>query len=516
MVYAPGGIVPAIAGLALPPIPEFWIDKFEVTNAEFKAFVDAGGYRDRRWWKHEANRDGRPLAWVDAMRLFVDRTGRPGPATWEAGTYPAGRAEYPVTGVSWFEAAAFAEFSGKSLPTVYQFQYAGGPPNLRHDVRQGNFGSGPAAVSALRDLGPLGTYGLAGNVKEWVWNGVGDSASSPAEQHYIMGGGWNEPPYMGTAPDARPALDRADTNGIRLVRHIASPDAAGLANLRVLEEHTPPPIAVGDEAFDAYRRFYVYEQSPLDAKTESVSDTGDWTNEQVPIAAAYGNERIPITLLLPKNALPPYQTVIWCPGAYSLSLPESERMVMAYYFDFVVKSGRAVVMPDFQGFYSRRSETPAQARQPQREAFRDRVVQSAKDLNRTMDYLATRSDIDAAAVVYYVFSVGGATLAVPAMAPRLKGIIFLSAGLPRQPFPPEIDPVNFAPRLKTPVLFLGGRYDYLTPVESAQKALFDRLGTPEASKKHVIFESGHVPERIAVIREVLDWLDRTLGPVKTN
>jgi pimeloyl-ACP methyl ester carboxylesterase len=102
------------------------------------------------------------------------------------------------------------------------------------------------------------------------------------------------------------------------------------------------------------------------------------------------------------------------------------------------------------------------------------------------------------------------------MAPRLKGIIFLSAGLPRQPFPPEIDPVNFAPRLKTPVLFLGGRYDYLTPVESAQKALFDRLGTPEASKKHVIFESGHVPERIAVIREVLDWLDRTLGPVKTN
>ena len=225
---------------------------------------------------------------------------------------------------------------------------------------------------------------------------------------------------------------------------------------------------------------------------------------------------MPIQLLLPKNVAPPYQVVIWCPGSYSLTLDESERMTMSYYFDFVMKSGRAVVMPDFQGFYSRRSVTPARGREPERQAFRDRVIQSAKDLNRTMDYLETRSDLDAKKVVYYVFSVGGATLAVSTMEPRLKGLIFLSAGLPRRPFPPEIEPVNFAPRIKMPVLFLGGRYDYITPVDAAQKPLFDRLGTPAAMKRHVIFESGHVPERIAVIREVLDWLDRTLGTVSTK
>jgi hypothetical protein len=51
------------------------------------------------------------------------------------------------------------------------------------------------------------------------------------------------------------------------------------------------------------------------------------------------------------------------------------------------------------------------------------------------------------------------------------------------------------------------------PVDASQKPLFDRLGTAANAKKHVIFESGHAPERIAVTREVLEWLDQTLGVV---
>lgn len=508
MVYAPGGPAPVPAGPS-PMVPAHWIDKYEVTNAEYKPFVDAGAYRDQRWWKHEIIHEGRTLAWADAMRLFVDRTGRPGPATWEAGTYPAGRGDFPVSGVSWYEAAAFAEFMGKSLPTIYQWQFAGGPPNLRHDVRLANFGAAPAPVSSLRDLGPNGTYGLAGNVKEWVWNGTDG-------QRYIMGGSWNEPPYMATQADARPPADRAETHGIRLVKHTAPPAADSLADLEILEKHFPPRAPVSDEVFDAYRRFYVYERTPLDVKVEGATETEYWKDEVVSIAAAYRNERVPIHLLLPKNAAPPYQAVIWCPGSYSIMLDEGDRMTMSYYFDFVAKSGRAVIMPDFQGFYSRRSTTPARAREPESQAFRDRVIDSAKDLNRTMDYLETRPDIDARNVAYYVFSVGGSTLAVPAMEPRLKGIIFLSAGIPRRLFPPEIEPINFAPRIKVPVLFLSGRYDYLTPVDASQKPLFDRIGAAAAAKKHVIFESGHVPERIAVIREVLGWLDQTLGPIKSR
>ena len=56
------------------------------------------------------------------MTRFKDRAGRPGPATWELGNYPERQGDFPVTGVSWYEAAAYAEFAGKTLPTAHQWQ----------------------------------------------------------------------------------------------------------------------------------------------------------------------------------------------------------------------------------------------------------------------------------------------------------------------------------------------------------------------------------------------------------
>ena len=72
------------------------------------------------------------------MALFKDSTGRPGPATWVAGEYPAGQDDYPVTGVSWFEAAAYAEFAGKQLPTIYHWLVAaaGDRRSIDHSAQQ--------------------------------------------------------------------------------------------------------------------------------------------------------------------------------------------------------------------------------------------------------------------------------------------------------------------------------------------------------------------------------------------
>ena len=55
------------------------------------------------------------------MARFGDRTDRAGPATWEAGSFPEGRGDYPVAGISWFEALAYAAYAGKSLPTIYHW-----------------------------------------------------------------------------------------------------------------------------------------------------------------------------------------------------------------------------------------------------------------------------------------------------------------------------------------------------------------------------------------------------------
>ena len=147
--------------------------------------------------------------------------------------------------------------------------------------------------------------------------------------------------------------------------------------------------------------------------------------------------------------------------------------------------------------------------------FRDAVIHWSKDLGRTIDYLESRNDFDRNKLAYYGFS-AGADVALPIVAvePRLKTAIFLTGGLTPKVRPPEIESVNFLPRIRIPVLFMTGRNDFYYPVETSQDSLFKLLGTPPEHKRHVIFENaGHVPPLLDVIREILNWLDRYLGPV---
>jgi fermentation-respiration switch protein FrsA (DUF1100 family) len=78
---------------------------------------------------------------------------------------------------------------------------------------------------------------------------------------------------------------------------------------------------------------------------------------------------------------------------------------------------------------------------------------------------------------------------------------------------PEIDPLNFLPRVHTPVLMLNGRYDHIFPVETSQLPYFRLLGTPPAAKRRVQSDDGHFMPRAQMITEALGWLDRWLGPV---
>ncbi len=78
---------------------------------------------------------------------------------------------------------------------------------------------------------------------------------------------------------------------------------------------------------------------------------------------------------------------------------------------------------------------------------------------------------------------------------------------------PEIDLLNYAPRVRIPTLMLNGRYDYETPFDTSQRPLFDLLGSPAEHKRHAVLEFGHALAIEDVAREILPWLDRYLGPV---
>ena len=100
----------------------FFMDKFEVQNKDFREFIKAGGYLNEKYWKYTFVDGNDTLSWDDAMRRFKDKTNQYGPSTWVAGDYPKSKENHPVTGVSWYEASAFAEYLGKSLPTTYHFK----------------------------------------------------------------------------------------------------------------------------------------------------------------------------------------------------------------------------------------------------------------------------------------------------------------------------------------------------------------------------------------------------------
>ncbi|MBN2134081.1 MAG: protein kinase, partial [Sedimentisphaerales bacterium] len=160
-------------------IPEHLIDKYEVTNEQFQAFVTAGGYTNADYWEGlDFVKDGRRLSWQDAMAEFKDQTGQPGPATWEDGTYPKGQERYPVSGVNWFEAMAYARFAGKSLPTVHDWERAACLWESFVIVPFSNFApTGAAPVGSHCGVGRTGLYDMAGNVREWCLNATDDSGA---------------------------------------------------------------------------------------------------------------------------------------------------------------------------------------------------------------------------------------------------------------------------------------------------------------------------------------------------
>jgi pimeloyl-ACP methyl ester carboxylesterase len=112
-------------------------------------------------------------------------------------------------------------------------------------------------------------------------------------------------------------------------------------------------------------------------------------------------------------------------------------------------------------------------------------------------------------LAYYGISWGGAMGGVmPAVESRIKVSALYVAGLDFERARPEVDPVNFLPRIRIPTLMINGKYDFFFPMESSQIPVFKLLGTPANDKRHVVEEGSHFVARTRLIQEVLAWLDK--------
>ena len=493
-------------------VPGFWIDRLEVTNREYRRFVDAGGYRRPEFWQHAAAVDGRELPWDELMAHLVDATGLPGPSTWAMGTYPEGQADHPVEGVSWFEAAAYAEFVGKQLPTTFHWYRAAGlgTPQLQQfsDILlHSNFNSnGTVPAGSLAGLGHNGTLDMAGNVAEWCLNADGDGG-----QRHILGGSWMETQYRFQDPEAWPPLERRPGFGIRLVLNDEPPDERLLADIAFPDREFDAPV--DDATFDIYARQFDYDDLALEAVIDEVDDSHpDWRREWVSFAAAYPNERVIAQVFLPRNAEPPYQTVVYYPAGYAMLL-DSSRQAGLQHIEFFIRSGRAVVYPVLLGTFERKLP-PVDGPM----SVRHQIIHQVKDIRRTVDYIDSRDDLDGKRLLLYGISYGGfrAPYAL-AVEPRFATAIVAAAGMSARPLPAEIQLQNYLPRIGIPFLLINGRHDFNFPPDSSQEPFFELLGTPDENKRHLTLDHGHIPPHLTdVIRASLKWTDRWLGTVETN
>ena len=493
-------------------IPAFYTDRHEVTNREYQAFVDAGGYQNQKLWPTVFTKDGHNLSWSDAMSLFRDSSGRPGPSTWTAGHYPDGQEDFPVTGVSWFEASAYAAYMGKNLPVLAQWKEIAPSDFGTSIIALSNIsGHGPAPVESFKGLGPFGTYDTAGNAQEWVAN------VSDEDLRLILGGSWRSPNYEYYDPGAASPYDRSDTNGFRCVRNLAPlPVASTAAVHRIMRDFTDFKPAT-DSVFNAYKLLYDYPRAPLDAVSKGiVRETEDWREERVEFNTGYRGERMSAFLFLPKHVRAPYQTVLFFPSARVLVYHDDangQELGDLQFFDYILQSGRAVMYPIYEGTYDRHVHFYFPAASQSIQLTTDQF----KDAARSLDYLATRPDIDSSRLAYLGVSMGAAQGVINAalLQDKLKTAILLDGGYFLDPPTAGADQADFAPRIKIPMLMINGRYDYVFSVAEAQDPLFAMLGTSPADKRHVLLDTPHdvTEQRPELVRTVLGWLDRYLGRV---
>jgi cephalosporin-C deacetylase-like acetyl esterase/predicted Ser/Thr protein kinase len=532
----PPGMV-RVTGAETPvgKLADFYIDKDEVTNKQYREFVNGGGYRNKKYWTQKFVKDGKELTWEDAAKGFVDQIGQPGPAAWQAGDFPEGQADYPVSGISWYEAAAYAEFAGKSLPTGYHWGIARGESTPMIQVPQlggfailapfSNFlGKGPVSVGSLPGVTAYGAFDMAGNVREWCWN------ESP-KGRVIRGGAWGENTYMFDNMSQAPAMDRSAENGFRCALYLEPEKIPGPVFQMVKSlglsiagktESFAKQKPVPDSVFQVYKEQFSYDKTALKARVESKKESPEWTLEKISFEAAYGGERVMAYLFLPRNAAPPFQTVIYWGGDVPV-FQRSSQDIESYYevpmfFSFLVKNGRAVLYPVYKGFFERGNDAliPIIEGNWTSVQWKDVLIQQVKDLRRSIDYLETRPDIDGRKLAFEGMSYGSSLAPIIlAVEERLKVNALMAGGFGiGGQGRPEVNQINYITRVKTPTLMLNGLYDSIFPPETSSKPMFDLLGTPAEHKQQKFYETDHIPPINEMIKETLAWLDKYLGPVK--
>ena len=511
-----GPIWLSLVGMNIPEpiyVQSFHIDEKPVTNRDFKAFVDAGGYSNHLMWEGISLPAGLNLE--SLLNRFVDRTQNKGPANWELGRPRDNELDMPVTGVSWYEASAYAKFIKKELPTVYQWIRAALPFDIGMTdmpvsmMKYSNFQqSGPNVFKEFQSPSAHGAYDMFGNVREWVRN-------KSDEDHVNLGGSYMDQAYTAMQVNAELGLNRNAINGFRCVfsEHEDNQQSEPIVKLSRDYSNAQP---VDDEVFDALVSQFKPRSSGLQVQAEvPLTEIKNTKILKESIMTGYG-ERMNVVSVLPesrKDSSEKKTAIIYFPGLDNLMGTNSAEEALEGIWDvlgFIVSDCDCMLIaPSFSGVYERFDYGAVPPKEVYRQVRMDRIRKWVQETHQVIDYL-TESHMTADDKIGFLGVSYGAinTMPILALTNQIKGAILMSGNLPNFYESSFADAMNYLPRIKMPLLMLNGRYDTIvSSEESLLNKRMELLGTPADKKTQIMYDAGHVqfPKHLFE-KDVANWL----------
>lgn len=272
--------------------------------------------------------------------------------------------------------------------------------------------------------------------------------------------------------------------------------------------------SVSNEVFESIAQFYNYDKGiPLDAKIVGKQEFSYGNREKI-IFKGVNNSTVPAYLAIPKNGATTHPVVVIADGIYGSkenwfednSWPKGGLITKSF-----LRAGFAVMILD-AAYHGERTSDYDYVSPPFPLTFpneaRHMVIQTATEYRRAMDYLSTRSEIDASRIGMMGLSMGALiTFQLSSVDPRIKTAV---AGLVPPPKLPELQAVDvctFANHVSCNsfLMFMGNKDGFYTMEEARE--LYDRI--PIAQKEFVEYNVGHEPPA-EYVEKVTDWFEKNL------
>ena len=441
-------------------IPAFGVSKTEVSNQQFKTFINSGGYQNPMYWDFPTKINGRQYSFEEGMSLFTDKYGKPGPNNWSYGEYPDGEGEFPVNGISWFEARAYAKYKSLDLPNVYQWLDAAllsGFTSKLPELKNSNYNSTKLKNVNFQSENLNLLPNIAGNIREWVINPHGNNRRA------ILGGAFNTNEYTFNSFYSLNPLDRSIQNGLRLVKNFGvETEEQNNYNISHIKRNFDDETDVSDEVFEVYKSQFDYPNTPLNVKISEVkSPNPNYSIEKFEMAPPYSSdEKLYGFILSSKEFKNMSVPIIEFPSARAIF---SDKIIIDENLlkdrKYMLDEGYSLIIPVYYNNYDR--EKPLKDWWPnQSEEYKNAIIKIGKDFKRVIDYLETREDLDTKKLSYMGYSWGSVTSNILlAIDDRIKSAAIFIGGLMLQKSRKEIEAHFYLRRIKIPILHIVGKLD---------------------------------------------------------